>query len=119
MPDLTNPTNAPLSTLLSVTGIGNGSTWAASTAAPGSAEADAGSSACSSLSVSSSSTATILTSEESAYADPGAFSDDEFDETEEYVEELAPRLEVFRGTQKKELNPGARSFVPGKAMYGA
>lgn len=110
MSDLTHSTSAPLSALLSVTAIGNGTIWCATTTSPALPDPEKNSSACSSPSVSSSKPATVASIKGPEYVDPGAFSDSDFEEEKH----ASPHT-----TEKaKKLDAGARSFVPGKATYG-
>jgi hypothetical protein len=117
MSDSTNFTNAPLSSLLSVTGIGNGTTWCATTPPLAPPESEADTSTCSSPSVTSSSFTAIPSFKKPKYVDPGAFSDDDFEEGS-YVDVKASGLRAPHVAQNaKKLNPGALSFVPEKAAY--
>ena len=100
--------NSPLSLLLSVTGIGSGSTWAASSLTLN--ESDENLPTCSSP----------PTPPPQDSKDPGAFSDDEFDDdADPFVPSLASGVALLYGAQEgRKLDLGAKSFVPGKASHG-
>lgn len=96
--------NSPLSLLLSVTGIGSGSTWAASSLTPTESDENF-------------LTRLLLpTYPPQLPEDPNAFSDDEFDDDVDLVIPLPTSgVDMLYGAQAdKKLDPSAKSFVPGK-----